>query len=379
MRIGILTLPFNNNYGGYLQAYALMTVLKQMGHQPTLIMRRHDKPAVSVRYKLKLGVKGLIKTILTFKKHQIFYDVEYSFKNKGKEMLQFVEKYMQPQTPYLYDTNSLRTYCKGKCDAYIVGSDQVWRAIYVPDIKNYFFDFIDGWDVKRISYAASFGTDKPEYTDEQICQCKELLCNFDAVSVREKSGLEVFKRFDWNVKSPQYVLDPTMLLSSKDYSKILPAAKAESANKIFYYVLDSDRNIESVLSILSALLQKELYGISNIQRTKDSLPSIEEWLTNIRDADFVVTDSFHGMVFSIIFHKPFMVCVNKDRGADRFVSLLSFLGLEDNIILSQSQIKKIALSQIDWRNVDEKLSAMKSKSKEYLVNSLLNSNFIHYD
>lgn len=370
MRIGILTLPFNNNYGGYLQAYALMTVLKQMGHQPTLIMRRHDKPVGSIEYKLKLGIKGLIKTILTFKKHQIFYDVEYSFKTNGKEMLKFVNEYIQPQTPYLYDTNSLQEYCKGKFEAYIVGSDQVWRAIYVPDIKNYFLNFTEGWDVRRISYAASFGTDRPEYTDDQIDSCRELLSHFDAVSVREQSGIEVFKKFDWIVKSVQYVLDPTMLLSAKDYSKKIPVKKAKSADKIFYYVLDRDEKIDEALSKASSLLEKELYGISNIQKVNGILPSIEEWLTNIRDAEFVVTDSFHGMVFSIIFQKPFVVCVNKDRGSERFVSLLKEFGLENRILTKEQPIDSIIKNSIDWNSVNSIIDKEKEKSLLYLRENL---------
>lgn len=374
MKIGILTLPFNNNYGGYLQAYALMTVLKRMGHQPTLIMRRHNKPKVSVKYKIKLFVTGLLKTILTFKKHQIIYDVEYDFNKKGKDMHKFVNEFMQPQTPYLYDTVSLKKYCDGKFDAYIVGSDQVWRAIYVPDIKNYFLDFTEGWNIRRIAFAASFGTDTPEYTPVQIEQCGELLKTFDGISLREKSGMEVFKHFGWSIDSVQVVLDPTMLLSAKDYSKILPVNKAKSVNKIFYYVLDRNQIIESVLIRSQTLLGKEIFGISNIQKGDNVLIPIEEWLVNIRDADFVITDSFHGMVFSIIFHKPFVVSVNLARGADRFTSLLSLLGIENRMLTPTRQVKDVVLNDIDWEKVDEKLLDMKTKSKAFFKEVLVNYN-----
>lgn len=366
MKIGILTLPFNNNYGGYLQAYALMTVLKRMGHQPTLIMRRHNKARASTRYKIKLFVTGLLKTILTFKKHLIIYDVEYDFNKKGRDMHKFVNEFMQPQTPYLYDTVSLKKYCEGKFDAYIVGSDQVWRAIYVPDIKNYFLDFTEGWNIRRIAFAASFGTDTPEYAPVQIEQCGELLKTFDGISLREKSGMEVFKHFGWNIDSVPIVLDPTMLLSAKDYSKVLPANKAKSVKKIFYYVLDRNQKIESILTKSQILLGEEIFGISNIQKGDSVLIAIEEWLVNIRDADFVITDSFHGMVFSIIFHKPFVVCANLDRGADRFINLLDALSLSSRLIVEDNCLDLRIQEPIDWNQIDKKIEKIRIESFKFL-------------
>lgn len=366
MRIGILTLPFNNNYGGYLQAYALMTVIKQLGHEPTMIMRRHDNPKVSKSFKIKYALKGIVKSILHGKRFPVVYDVETGFRHKGKNMLKFVNQYIMPQTPYLYSKDELCKYCKGKFDAYIVGSDQVWRAIYVPDIKNYFLDFTEGWNVKRIAYAASFGTDKPEYSEEQIQQCKKLVSLFDGVSFREESGHFIFSTFGWNAKVEGVVLDPTMLLTAKDYQKVLPSKFSEARGKIFYYVLDRNEQINTILNQVSHTLDKGLYGISDIQRGNEPLASIEEWLTDIRDSEFVVTDSFHGMVFSIIFHKPFMVVVNKDRGADRFVNLLSMLGLSDRILSVGTSAEIILNKQINWERVDEKIGCFRTTSFSFL-------------
>lgn len=370
MRIGILTLPFNNNYGGYLQAYALMAVLKQMGHKPTMLMRRQNVAKVSFCWKLKLAIKGILKTILTFRKCQIVCDVEYPFRHRGAEMLKFVDVHIAPQTPYIYDTNSLREYCEGRYDAYIVGSDQVWRAIYVPDIRNYFLDFTTGWRVKRVAYAASFGTDTPEYTDEQICQCGKLLKSFDAVSVRENSGKGVIDRFGWSAQNLQSVLDPTMLLTAADYSKVLPKTPCGSLHKIFYYVLDETEGVENFLGELASFLRLGLCGISNIQKGNGVLASIEDWLTNIRDAEFVVTDSFHGMVFSIIFHKPFVVCVNSNRGADRFSSLLAELNLSDRIIEPGNDLKKQVSDNINWFEVDNRLGELRDHSFNFLKQAL---------
>lgn len=371
MRIGILTLPFNNNYGGYLQAYALMTVISQLGHEPTMIMRRHDRPKVSCSFKIKYALKGIVKTVLCSKKHPILYDVETEFRHKGKSMLKFVNQYIAPETPFLYSKEELCKYCEGKFDAYIVGSDQVWRAIYVPDIKNYFLDFTEGWNVKRIAYAASFGTDKPEYSDEQITQCKKLIGLFDGVSLREESGLSVVSTFGWKANVEGVVLDPTMLLVAEDYQKVLPLKASESKGKIFYYVLDRNDRINAILSEVSQNLDKELYGISDIQKGNEPLISIEEWLTDIRDAEFVITDSFHGMVFSIIFHKPFLVVVNKNRGADRFTNLLSMLGLLDRMVVEGANIDVKMKTSIAWPNVDSKIIHLKTKSVSFLKQNLL--------
>lgn len=370
MRIGILTLPFNNNYGGYLQAYALMTVIRQLGHEPTMIMRRHDSPKVSKPFKIKYTLKAIAKIILRCKKLPIIYNVETGFFHKGKNTLKFVNQYITPQTPYLYSKEELRKCCEGKFDAYIVGSDQVWRAIYVPDIKNYFLDFTEGWNVRRIAYAASFGTDKPEYSEEQIQQCKKLVGLFDGVSLREESGLSVVSTFGWKANVEGVVLDPTMLLDAGDYQKALPLKPFMSKGKVFYYVLDRNEQINALLKEVSQVLDKELYGISDIQKGNEPLISIVEWLTDIRDAEFVITDSFHGMVFSIIFHKPFLVAVNKDRGADRFTNLLSMLGLSDRMIVEGANVGKKIEANIVWSIVDDKIIQLKMKSMSFLKQNL---------
>ena len=353
-----------------MQAYALMTVLEQLGHEPTMIMRRHDKPKVSFSFKIKYALKGMVKAVLHCKKYPIIYDVETGFRHKGENMLRFVNQHIRPQTPYIYCKEKLRKCCVGKFDAYVVGSDQVWRAIYVPDVKNYFLDFTEGWNVKRIAYAASFGTDRPEYSDEQIKQCNKLIGSFDAVSLREESGLSVVSSFGWNTNMEGVVLDPTMLLDAKDYQKVLPSKYSKSKGKIFYYVLDRDEQINAILSKVSQTLNKELYGISDIQKGNEPLASIEEWLTDIRDAEFVITDSFHGMVFSIVFHKPFLVTVNKGRGADRFASLLSMLGLSDRIVTEEEGIGEKIKTSIAWSIVDDNIINLKKKSVSFLKHNL---------
>lgn len=370
MKIGILTLPFNNNYGGYMQAYALMTVLKRMGHEPTLIMRRFNVQPVSLLSRVKFAIVGLIKSLVWLNLYPIIYSPDSYFQFSGKKMLFFVNKYIQPQTKYIYNEAELIKVCKGNFDSYIVGSDQVWRPNYVRGIiGNLFLDFSKGWNVKRIAYAASFGTEFPEYTEKEKIICKLLIEQFDAVSFREYSGLKVIEEFNWNIKYPFVVLDPTLLLSKEDYDQLIPLANKQVEGKIFCYVLDKSEEAVNTLSIIQKKINKPLSEISGIGNNNSILPSIETWLSSIRDSDFVLTDSFHGTVFSIIFNKPFAVYVNKNRGASRFEDLLSQFGLEDHILCEEFNIKRAY--NVDWNIVNKIIQEKAAYSKSFLHNSLI--------
>lgn len=368
MRIGILTLPFNLNYGGFLQAYALMTILKRLGHEPTMIMRRHNKKPVSILYRVKFALKGMVRTLIHLKKFPIFYNNEVNYYYQGKDMLRFVNKYIQPQTCYLYSREELRKVCKDKFDAYIVGSDQVWRPDYVPNIYSFFLDFTKGWDVKRIAYAASFGGNNVKYSDEQIKRCRELINDFDAISLRESSSTELFSKYSWSKKSLDTVLDPTMLLTKEDYIKLLSPQPGPGKGKILSYILDKNKLPDGFGGSIKDHLKKDLYEFP-VNRTIK--PSIEDWLCAFRDCDYVITDSFHGTVFSIIFNKPFLVLVNKERGAERFYDLLETTGLKDRMYLGgESTINCVINNEIDWTKVNMELSNNRQLSLNFISSNL---------
>lgn len=363
MKIGILTLPFNNNYGGYLQAYALMTVLKRMGHDVELIYRRHNKRSLKCR--LLYIFKTLVKCILRKPHGPLIPSLEYDHRQAGKMMMPFVDKYISPRTKPYYTTTDMEKSCKGKYDVVIVGSDQVWRPMYVPNINDFFLEFIKDKNVRKIAYAASFGTATPEYTDLQKKVCGKLISEFQAISVREKSALKVIENFGWQVNSmPQLVLDPTFLLPSKEYLKHI---KLKRCDQIFCYVLDRTERTRELILYVEKLLNLPYYEmLKDVDKKTFLKPSVEIWLSNIYNARFILTDSFHGMVFSIIFNKPFAVYVNKDRGADRFVSLLSFIGLEDRMINDESDVDNLIKKTIKWEDVNEKLETLKKQSIQFL-------------
>ncbi len=367
MKIGILTIPFNNNYGGYLQSYALMTVLKNMGHSPTVIMRRQNRRSYTLRAKLSFFIKNVFKTVKERRRYPYNLNQETLFKYRGKNMLTFVNRNIQPQTKYLYTTKDLQAECNDTFDAYIVGSDQIWRPIYVKgNISNYFLDFVGEHHVKRISYGASFGSSTPEYTDTEKAVCGKLLEKFDAVSVRESGALRVFENLGWRVNHSQVVPDPTILLPQNHYNELIPSVNTIAKGRIFCYVLDKNDANTEIISTIQQRLHKHIYEIADIQKGYAVLPSIETWLSAIRDCDFVITDSYHGTVFSIIFNKPFLVCVNKDRGADRFTSLLETFGLENHTSLVYPDID----DHFDWAAVNSVLEEKRKEGISFLEKAL---------
>ena len=353
MKIGILTLPFNNNYGGYLQAFALMYVLKKQGHDVYLIDRRHNIHDYSVIVKLK----GIVKRYI-FGKHAVYSlkTREESFNYRGKKILEFVEKNISPKTGPIYSSLGFENIVKYGFDAIIVGSDQVWRPEYVPNIEDFYLGFSKDWDVRRISYAASFGTDKPDYTDTEIKNCGELIRLFYRVSTRESSGETIInKHFKWNYPHIDTVLDPTLLLSAEQYIEICNIVP-EKKRQIFVYLLDNNEYKIRQVNKLSKYL--DLEPLFFLPESRDSvLPSIEDFISGFANSEFVLTDSFHGTVFSIIFNKDFLVFGNADRGQSRFIDLLSRFGLKNRLI-SNDEFSLEDIDTIDW----DKVNGLKSKS-----------------
>lgn len=368
MKIGILTLPLHTNYGGILQAYALQTVLERMGHEVEFIDGRKYKRA-GLKTKIKecaahilysIGMCNLLKYV-----HAEYYAVNL-YTNA------FIEQHI-----HVHRYPTICSVKESSFDAIIVGSDQVWRPIYFGNsrIENAYLYFTKGWQIKRIAYAVSFGVDQWEMDVEKIKQCKEAISWFDAVSVREESGVALCKHY--LQKDAQWVLDPTMLLTATDYNKILFHSVSLSSSYLFTYIIDSDKRKEDIVSALSTnLCLSILVSNSHAEDTTGGScsireriqPPLESWLNGIMNASFVVTDSFHACVFSIIFNKPFYVIGNPNRGMARFESLLSMFGLRDRLISCRQDID--FQSSIDYEKVNHLLSELKQKSLNFLYANL---------
>lgn len=370
MKIGLVTVPFNNNYGGFLQAFALKSLLIQRGHDVEIVNRRRNRP----------GLKWRIKNYLSSKLHGIksWYEEQQEIKRKGKETRKFVKRYLHPITRPFYTSKDLSSFVKKKkYDIFVFGSDQIWRYKFCPqNIEDYFGGFISKEDrTPHFSYAASFGSADFEYNSEKQQICSTLLEQFQAVSVREKSGIELLQKYFGYNKIIYHVLDPTLVLDKGYYLKMINKKWKGTNDYLLTYILDTKEDIKDAINILLKQLNLQIETIQaqtgNIW-TLPPLSPVEVWLSKIYYSDFVFTDSFHGVVFSIIFHKPFYVYINKERGADRFISLLSLLHLEDRLIESSGEINTDKFSSIDWDKVEKLLSEYKSESLHFLDSAVKN-------
>lgn len=373
MKIAILTLRLHANYGGILQAYALMTVLKRLGHEPVLIYNqsfkyRHgiEKCAEYVDYLKRAFLKYLFghKTLEIFKERR----TRKEFESLCGELHSFVEKHIQPHTSLVYTERDWSQLPKDyQFDAYIVGSDQVWRPAYAQPISRYFFSFLKDHPAKRLSYAASFGMDQWQLTAQETAECKRLIQQFSAISVREESGVQLCK--EYLGREAVHVLDPTLLLDAADYERLIE--KRGQRKGLLVYVLDLTNDKQVWMDLLERHYGLKAFCVNARQTTSSPLPSVENWLDGFASAQCVFTDSFHACVFSILFHVPFWVYGNESRGQARFLSLLRAFGLEDRLISSPCDERQLDHAKpIDWSAVDQRLEKMRDRSLCFLKSTL---------
>ena len=385
MKIAILTQPLRINYGGILQAFALQTVLKRMGHEVIVVNREYNDyetykntniPKISFGlFLLRLFsiLKTFIRILLGNREYVVMspFSGRYSVLWKGYTVLPFVKNNINRSKEIRYSLVLSKYLQNNKFDCIIVGSDQVWRPKYSPCLTDFFLKGIkDETKIKKIGYAVSFGTDKWEYTYDETKECTQLVKKFDAISVREQSAVKLCKE-NFGIDAI-HLLDPTLLLDIDHYIALaLSKGTVPSDGNMLCYVLDMNKDIENMIHQLQ--LENEnliAFNISmEVKPTKDNprplQKSVEQWLRGFYDAKYIVTDSFHACVFSILFKKPFVVWGNKSRGMSRFESLLGMFGLEKRIITSYEDFerrKHELLNAIDYEPVMDKLIHMRKKS-----------------
>lgn len=373
MKVAILTQPLHINYGGNLQAFALQAVLKKYGHEvETINYIWAEKNSLWV-------LMSFIKHFLISRKF-VFSYTDNEMYNIAKEHKEFITKNIKLSTK-IKNIDQLRKYfMENSFDAVIVGSDQVWRKDYSPRIESFFLDFLeDNLNIVKISYAASFGISKWDLSQDLTEKFHKLIKLFNFISVREDTAVELLKN-NLDANSIE-VLDPTLLLNEDDYKIFLN--KKNDSPYIFSYILDHTERKEAVLNIIKNNLNIDILNILPLKNKKDKIfltsndysnytyKSVEDWLSGIKYSDFVVTDSFHGMVFSILFKKQFIVIANNERGVSRFTSLLSKLNLMNRLILDFNDInfKDIYDCPINYTVVNKKLEQERKKSLEFLMKS----------
>ena len=375
MKIGIVTFwQTKDNYGQVLQSFALQRELMAMGHEPFLIRYTHSDVIYS---NLKIKFKQKIKKFFfqSNDTNRKAIDDQYA---PNRHFDSFKQKYLNNSITVYHSIKQLRKN-PPQADIYIVGSDQVWcKTLGFEENKTFFLDFGDS-QTKKISYAASFGM--TEYPSQYRNKLYNLLKEFSAVSVREKSGVDNCAQIGIH---STLVIDPTLLLHGDFYTDYFSLVDTKKHNIFIYSLNIRDKSeiwwteikqfamvndLEISITCSSGYFSGgEIFGVENYLYS-----TIPEWLASIKQAEIVITTSFHGVVFCLLFHTNFIYVPLQgefSRANNRVLDLLNELGLNGKVLNKDKSFSHIAKQHIDWHNVDKELEQLRKKSRLFLKDAL---------
>ncbi len=362
MKIGILTFHWAHNYGAVLQAYALLSKLKEMGHDAHIIDRRPD-----------------YTTLPRWIYHHTAYKHVWGWLRFDRSAHQL----LQPRTARFETQASFRRHFSDYgFDAVIVGSDQIWRWNWRMIGLNYFLDFLPAdTSVRRIAYAASFGVAEWNSGAADTARVRQLLQQFNAVSVREQSGVQLCH--DVFGMEARLTLDPTLLHDRTFYERLLPSENAAPADCRVVSIMLARPDAAAWVRQWAA---RHGWRHTELANTFPECPrltgptsafhlqhvSVPEWLATIRSARLVITNSFHATVFSLLFGKPFVTLNSAAGGTGRLETLLGYVGLTERLIpqLDEARIDALLAQPIDYPSVHQKLQALRPASLQFLEEAL---------
>lgn len=366
----IVTTTTNNNYGNIAQRYALQKFLKNNGYNfVSYYFYGFYWRIFFVRLSVFTYIPRMVVSKVTGRHAQGSSGV-YNY----HKLSVFANKRIQQELflPVL----------QKKYKTYVIGSDQNLgtpiKNEFFTSWENFLLRFVD-WKARRISYASSFGSGKLGAANSFIKSdsAKNLMLKFDAVGIREKTGVELAENI-WGVKARQ-VVDPALLLRNEDYSLLIdnPTTPLVETKPVFYYLLRVKK--DSQLFDFTRKIAEDLNVGFDGALTYDTnkLMPMEQWLKGFRDSRFVVTNSFHGVIFSLINNTDFVViCRRKDEnGAIRFQDILGRLGLTSRIVFDDEfesfDVRK--LKSIDWNVVNDKVEELRSDSALWLLSKVRGS------
>ena len=346
MKVSILTYHWEDNYGATMQAYATYKAVEELGYTPEFI-------------DLRLPYKPRLKSRIVFSLKRLRFNKfrKRFFKNLSSKTYWSIEE-LRKDPP--------------KSDCYLVGSDQTWNPQIAKSLLPAFFLTFGDDAVKRITYATSIGLneweDSPYITNSEI---QTVLQRFTKILLREDSGIRIAKEV-FGVAAIQ-VIDPVLLFPS--YHEL--TGEIQQSEEIITYKLINDEGFYEIARSVALTMSLPIRSIGSVRRPfgyKASYPeSVEGWIKRIAGASVVMTDSFHGTVISLLYHRSFVVYIGDPKRITRIVSLLTQLGLEDRILTrsnSQDEIRKKVMEPIDWDEVDSRLTTLRKDSLELLRDSL---------
>ena len=397
MRIGLLTFIQTNNYGAMLQGYASTRYLESLGHEVIIINVPLLKPGAARKTDILGRVNGLFASAnrklqhsLDKKKKQSYFeklrmnldaDLQKQAKEYDKANMSFFNEFRQKYLPnittkeYFYDSDFEQDF--PDADLYIVGSDQVWNPWVTNDqVGVFFFSFLKNTTKKRISYAASFGGSKRWiYSKEETEYIHSLIKKFDGIAIRDGESKYILENI-FKTQSIE-VLDPTFLID--DYDELTNDCPLDTKGSLFCFKFIINDYWADVIKFLGKELKLDI-RMDTCLIPFDGLPykplcTVNEWLKLIKTSDFVFTDSFHGMVFCILFRKQFIVTPSYAHGEGRYKDLAQKLGLEDRLYMSTDEVyasKDVWTKPIDYDKVYTKLNKLKKDSQSYLLSFIQN-------
>ena len=370
--IGIITYHHYYNYGTMLQALALQEKVEQLGYQAELIDFKQDN-SLSRYEMLKLRIKRMPVYIKERKKYRVLADSREKIKEKNELFEQFYKTYLHIGKKKYTTTQQLMEN-PPVYDGYVVGSDQTWNPFVANSPEAFFLPFVENKS-KKGSYGPSLAV--KSLSDEKEKEYRKKLSNFSFLSCREQDGAQLLSRI--TQKEVKCVLDPTLLLSAKEWGKYCEFEIPKEPYILVYFLGEKSehrRAVEKIqkltnwkiISLPAAYLEME----NNDYKKVWGGP--KEFLSLIRGAALICTDSFHGTMFSINFQRNFFsFCKSSDSEESsensRLYSALNIFGLSNRIIHNMDNLTAEDIS-IDYKNVIPILEEQRRDSIEYLENML---------
>lgn len=377
MNVGILTFHFSDNYGAALQAYALRRWLTEHGHRASFIDYRPAHIEHGGRLSLPTSPEKLKANLkVVYLALSSFMNQHFGNRDQRDKFVRFRERFLDVASDAAPADNGASLAAAQAFDLIVAGSDQIWSpSQHFGFDPNYFLAFADAFRARKISYAASFGRDRVSLAE--AAQLPHLLHHFDAISVREASGVTLVEQATG--QRPANVPDPTLL--HDNYTELTDRAPTpQDEPYVFCYGLRSPDNIRQTAELVSRQLNCRILSPHNPHRRWAEIgttvyPDPGEWVSLVKNARFVVTNSFHGTVFALLFRKPFIVAgLTGDKAAAnaRAINLLRAVRLESRFApsFSEHHTRELMHSAIDWANVDQRLGHLRQAGDDFLSTQL---------
>ena len=364
--IATITFHASHNYGSVLQAYALAKTIENEGYNVKIInYRSQQQKDCYTLYTKYRGVKGTLRNI-----YQRLISGKLKRRYKGFE--EFINHTL-PVTQEVNDEEGMKKYATA-FDCYVCGSDQIWNPACQDFSPFYYLNFVD--DKKRVAYAPSLG--KGQFDDEHKALIKGLLENVDCISVREKQGQALLKTL--TDKEVELVCDPVILFGRQGWEEVIPEVSIKEPY-MFVYFLENNHGDRSYIDLISktlglrvVILNENIKDIvKNYIKKYDALPL--EFVSLIKNAKFVYTNSFHATAFATMFNIPCASMIAKtdnvhNNNDSRKIDFLTSVGLEGCLKKSLTAEEIIVLSKTNFEKVNQEIEKIRQTSKNYLLKAI---------